>query len=139
MSENNKKMVRTHFEEVVTLGKVELIDTLYGENYVGHVMDSSMEIHGPQQCKQFVALRLMLTPDLRVTVLDQVAEGDRVATRLKIEVVSPADEQEEKPVYGMYFHRFADGLIIESWETWDSLTAKETLGLNLLEAASMNI
>ena len=137
--EQYKKMVRTHFEEVITNAKIELIDTLYAENFVAHVMDSSMEINGPEQYKQFVTLRLMHIPDLRITVLDQVAEGDRVAARWKAEVVSPANEQEKKAIHGMTFYRFADGLIVESWETWDSLTAMQTLGVNLLESASMNM
>ena len=137
--EQYKEMVRTHFEEVVSNAKVELIDTLYAENFVGHVMDSSMEINGTEQYKQFITLRLMHIPDLRITVLDQVAEGDRVASRWKAEVVSPANEQEKKAIHGMSFHRFAGGLIVESWETWDSLTAMQTLGVNLLESASMNM
>jgi predicted ester cyclase len=58
---------------------VALIDEIVAGDYVGHTPPN--DIHGPKGAKQFEVIRHKAIPDMQVTVEDQVAEADKVATR----------------------------------------------------------
>ena len=80
-AEHNKEKVRLFVEAVLNEGRLELIDELVGDDYVGHVPDTGEGVFGPQGLRRLVASRRGACPDLHVRILDQIAEDDRVATR----------------------------------------------------------
>jgi predicted ester cyclase len=79
MSEQNKRIARRAFEEVMSHGDLAIADEFYTADYIGH--SSIGDVIGPEGAKQFVSMLRGAFPDLEVTVEDQVAEGDRVVTR----------------------------------------------------------
>ena len=79
--EHNKEKVRLFVEAVLNEGRLELIDELVGDDYVGHLPDAEDGVFGPQGLRRLVAGRRSACPHLHVRILDQVAEEDRVATR----------------------------------------------------------
>jgi predicted ester cyclase len=122
-----------------------VVDQVYAVDYVAHVAGAPRDIEGPEQFKQFVALHMVLTSELSFSIEDQIAEGDRVATRWISTAIpasglvsAPGDTQEVE-VAGISIHRFADEKVVESWDNWDLLTVHQALGADVLESLSLSI
>jgi predicted ester cyclase len=82
--EANKAVVRRIYEEGYNRGDVSIYDELYQPNFVHH----SKTIHdiepGPAgEVESMIRFRRAI-PDVQFTILDQIAERDLVATRLRI-------------------------------------------------------
>ena len=84
MSEEIKALVRRQEEELFGRGNLELADEIYAPDYVGHDPSNPEEVRGLQAAKQAAADYRRAFPDLRVTVEDLIAEGDKVAARLRV-------------------------------------------------------
>ena len=89
-AEQNKEKVRLFVEAVLNEGRLELIDELVGDDYVGHVPDAGEGVFGPQGLRRLVASRRSACPGLHVRILDQIAEDDRVATHWRATSGAPA-------------------------------------------------
>src|SRR6266540_4169555 len=74
-TEENKAVVRRVFEEGTSQGNFSVFDELLAPNYVNHSLPAGMTL--PQVNQLYRAA----FPDLRVTIEDQLAEGDKVVTR----------------------------------------------------------
>ena len=145
MMDEQKNMIQRLFDEVWNKGNLSLVDQLYAPDYVAHVAGAPRDIEGPESFKQFVALHGVLTSELSFSIEDQIAEGDRVATRWVSTAVpasglvnTPGESQTVK-VVGISIHRFADGKIIESWDNWDMLTIQQALGADVFDSVSLSI
>jgi predicted ester cyclase len=74
-------------------------------------------------------------PDLRFTLEDLVAEGDRVAARYYWEGTQEGEFMGYRPtgqavrVGGMDFYRLRDGKIVEHWDRVDELGLLRQLGM----------
>src|SRR2546421_1614242 len=82
MSDQNKALARRSFEEVWNNGNLAVINELVAPNATFH--DASVpggKFTGPEGLKQFVQIYKGAFPDVRITINDQVAEGDKVVTR----------------------------------------------------------
>ena len=79
-SELNKRKVQLFVEAVLNDGRLELIDELVGDDYVGIVPCLEERVLGPQGLRRLVADRRSAHPGLHVRIVDQIAEEDRVAT-----------------------------------------------------------
>jgi hypothetical protein len=71
--EQNKAIVRRHIVDVLEQGHVELIDGYYAPD--GSVPDMDT----PQQYKDRVLWHHKVAPGYKITILDMVAEGDKVS------------------------------------------------------------
>jgi predicted ester cyclase len=78
-TEQNKRLVRRHYEEVLTKKDLSVVDQIYAEQV--RVGDASSLPRGT--FKSMAAMSTQAFPDLAVTVLDQITEGDKVVTRWK--------------------------------------------------------
>ena len=76
---SNKTIVRRIFEEGFNQNKPAVWDELIGPNYVNHNFPAPAP--GIEGFKMVVGMFLAGFPDLRITLDDVLAEGDRVATR----------------------------------------------------------
>ena len=81
MTQNIKQIVRKNFENVWNQGDVSAADQIYADTYVAHIANMASAISCAEDFIQFVALFRALSPGLSFTVEDQIAEGDKVATR----------------------------------------------------------
>ena len=79
-SEQNKAIVRRLFEEPWK-GNLKVVDELIDRKYVGYDPSNPEPLRGPDGFKEFVSEYRAAYPDVRITVNDQIAEGDKVATR----------------------------------------------------------
>lgn len=76
-TEENKALVRRHLKEVLEGGHVELIDSYYAPD--GSVAD----IDTPEQFRDRVLWHHKTCPGFKLTILDLMAEGDKVMAHLK--------------------------------------------------------
>lgn len=75
----NREVARTPLERVCSRGDMSLAPECYAEDFAEYV--GSLEYHGLDGVERSTALYRALFDDLAFNVVDQVAEGDRVASR----------------------------------------------------------
>ena len=80
-NDQNKALVRRYYEEVVSTGAVDEIDRYVAEDYV-EVHDNKRYPIGLEGAKEHLRGVRRTYPDLRLTVEQQVAEGEWVVSRV---------------------------------------------------------
>jgi predicted ester cyclase len=85
--------------------------------------------------KRTIELNRRAFPDLRLTVEDQVAEGDKVVTRWRGEMTHVGELGGVPPtgnrvtISGITIDRFGDGKIVEAWRSMDTLALLRGIGV----------
>ena len=135
MSEANKTVVRRWFEEVWNQGREETIDELFAENGIAYGLgDTEAPVQGPPGIKPFVRNLRGGLPDIRMTIEDITAEGDRVTVRVTAEGTHKGGQFGVAPtgrrirIAGMVVVRIANGQIVEGWNSWDQLGLLRQIG-----------
>lgn len=82
MSQQNKATIRRIREEVVGSQDLSALDGLYADNYQYHG-GTFGELTGPTAFKDLAQGMSAVLADYHERVLDQVAEGNRVVTRIE--------------------------------------------------------
>jgi predicted ester cyclase len=130
---DSKKIVRRLIEEPWK-GNLDVIDELVAPGYIGQAAAELEPIRGPQGLRTFVETYLTGFPDGSIIVDDQIAEGDKVATRWTGrgtqtgEIAGIAPTGKEVTVIGLTISRLEGDLVIEEWITWDTLGMLVQLG-----------
>ena len=132
--QENKVISRRTFEEIWNQGKLEAIEELYDADQVSHGL--GMEVPpGTAGIKQFISIYRTAYPDTHFTVEDQVAEGDKVATRWTAtgthrgELMGIAPTGKRVTVTGIAITRVTNGKIVETWNNFDALGQLQQLGV----------
>jgi len=136
MSEENKALFRRWFEEVWNKGRADAIDEMFDAEGVAHGLSdaSGAELRGPGHFREFQRSFRDAFPDIRVTVEDVIAEGDKVAGRCTARATHRSDSlgfattDREVDFGGMCIARVRDGKIVEAWNNFDFLTMYQQLG-----------
>ena len=134
-AEENKTVSRRVAQEIFNGGNLDLADELYAPNYVLHDPSLPEDLHGPEGIKQYAATSLGAFPDARVTVEDQVAEGDKVVNRWTATGTHTGDLMGMSPtgrrieISGITINRFSGGKIAEDWYQSDDLGMMQQLGV----------
>lgn len=121
--EQNKRIARRWFDEVINGRRVDVIDEIYAPEYVHH-FPGGREMDRAQT-RSFASTILEAFPDRVAEVDDQVAEGDRVVTRFtsrgtqQREFMGQAPSGETNTTVGICISRIRDGQIAEDWEIID--------------------
>ncbi len=116
-------------------GNLDLADELYAPDYVLHDPSLPEDLHGPEGLKQYAAMTLGAFPDARVTVEDQVAEGDKVVSRWTAtgtqtgELMGIAPTGRSIEISGITINRFSGGKIAEDWYQSEDLGMMQQLGV----------
>ena len=80
--EEMKRFVRNHFEQFVNRKNIAIGDVNFARGFVDHGADVPPGLPpGPEGAKQYVGSVLKRIPDMRVTIDDIIAEGDKVVVR----------------------------------------------------------
>jgi len=118
--EKNKALVR-RFWEAVARGDIDAIDELLAADFVDHSTLAGQE-PGREGYKQQVAEQHAALSDVRSTIEDQVAKGDKVVTRVTWRSIHDRGEyfglmprDKEVVVTAMAMHRIERGKIAEEW------------------------
>ena len=133
MSDANKTVSRRLTEEAFNQGNYDVIEELVAPTFVNHDPTTG-DTKGPQGTRELIEGYRSAFPDLKLTIEEQVAEGDLVATRWtargthKGELMGIAPTGKESTVTGMSIEKIKDGKIVESWNNWDTLGMMRQLG-----------
>ena len=132
MVAGNKAVVLRFVEEVVNRGDARLLADLVAARHVRHAPDG--DLYGPEGVRIDVAEWRSGFPDLRLEVEDQVAEGDRVASRFVLRgthrgpFLGVAPTGRPVAVAGVSIDRLAGGRLAESWISLDALGLLRQIG-----------
>jgi predicted ester cyclase len=117
-------VARKALEQVCARGDMELARECYAADFVDHV--NAVDLHGHEGIRRSTGLYRALFDDLRIRVLDQVSEADRVASRW---VMNGSNRGRHAEMTGITISRIGDGRIIEDWTAVDSLELLRQLGV----------
>ncbi|MFI1970035.1 cyclase [Streptomyces cinnamoneus] len=132
--EENKKLVRRFYAEI-DKGNVDVLDELVAEDYLDHSPPPFPGFPpGLTGLKQIFRLFWEATPGTH-EIEDQVAEGDKVATRLLCRGVHEGDlpgipaTGHPLTMTATVIHRIENGKLVEKWSDKDLLSFLQQLGV----------
>lgn len=133
MSDSNKAAVRRFFAEGVTQGRLDVVDELVSPDFIWHGPGGRV-ITGAAGLKELVGTYRRAFPNLTVAIEEQVAEGDRVATRFtasgthdgELDGVAPTGR--EVTIAALNTCRLDRGRFAEVWEVFDEMAMMQQIG-----------
>ncbi len=135
MSEENKALARRSWEVVTEASLDTLKDALaevYADDFV--LREAGEDVVGIEGLTQFVSMMRSAFPNLRITLEDDMAEGDKVVTRWigqgthQGELMGIAPTGNQVTMTGITMHRIEDTKIVEEWSNWDALGLMHQIG-----------
>ncbi len=135
MSEENKALARRSWE-VVAQGSLDTLEDALAEVYADDVIlhEAGEDIVGIEGLAQFVSMMRSALPDLRITLEDDMAEGDKAVTRWiaqgthQGELMGAAPTGNQVTATGITIHRIEEDKIVEEWSNWDALGMMQQVG-----------
>jgi predicted ester cyclase len=133
--ESNKALVRRLYEEGFNQGNLAAVDEFVAPDVVTHdpiILDAPT---GPDSIRGGIEMIRRAFPDFHVEVLDQLAEGDRVASFLSMSGTNTGNyrrggaTQKKGTMRAFFLWRIADGHLAESWGMADRFQFLQQLGI----------
>jgi steroid delta-isomerase-like uncharacterized protein len=128
--EENKALVRRFIEEIFEQGRLEAVDELCADHFIGHTWGNA-DKEGLRAAMARVAQGLA---DAKFRIEDEIGEGDLVAVRLTASA-RQVGEFMGMPATGrsyeigeIHIFRVRDGKVSEHWHQFDSAGLMEQLG-----------
>jgi steroid delta-isomerase-like uncharacterized protein len=130
----NKQIARRYWEELFSEGNLAVADEIIGPEWAIHNPAAPEPARGPEGARRVVALFRSAFPDLRFTIEEQVADGDKVLNRVTARGTHqgpfmglPATGN-PVVVSGLAIDRVVDGRLTERWGYVDTLALLRQLG-----------
>lgn len=128
--EKNKETVRRLYEDFLNTGKLELLDQVIAEDYMGIYGQK-----GPTAFADTIQALRQGFPDIQWTIEDLVAAGDRVAVRWtwqgthrgSFRGIPASQKQMTDKAIGIY--QLRDGKIVNAWIETDRLGFLQQIGV----------
>ena len=133
-AEGNKAVARRWFEELFNAQNLDVADEITAQDSVNHDPLLTHLPSGPEGDKYVVNLYHGSFPDARITIEDQIAEGDRVVTRWtgrgthRVEFMGVAPSDNRVEIAGVTINRISGGKIAETWTIYDALGLMQQIG-----------
>ena len=128
----NKALVTRYYDEVLNQRNLAALDDLLAPNFTSWLPDGIRL--GRAEYRDAVLASHQAFPDLVVEVLDQLAEGDKVATRWRASGTHrgpfagiPATGR-PVTITAIHLHRVTDAKLIEHWEEINLFRLMRQLG-----------
>jgi ketosteroid isomerase-like protein len=121
---DNRGVARMALEQVCARGDMTLAPQCYAEDFVDHV--GRITFRGLEGVRRSTALYRRLFDDLAFDVVDQVTEGDLVASRW---VLTGSNRGRPVRLWGITISRLREGRIVEDWSAFDGLELLRALGI----------
>jgi steroid delta-isomerase-like uncharacterized protein len=133
MSEENKAVARRFFE-IFEEGNVDALDEVVAPDAVDHDPYNPHANEGLEGAKKTIAMYREAFPDIHFEIAEQLADGDKVATRWEgtgthegtLMGIEPTGKR--STTRGIGIDRIEDGKIVESWNSWDVLGMMQSIG-----------
>jgi steroid delta-isomerase-like uncharacterized protein len=136
LSETNKTVSRRFFEEVFSKGNLAVADEIIVKDQVNSGPGNPPGLlPGREGTKQLVTMYRNAFPDVRFTIDEQIAEGDKVVTRWTAhgthqgELAGIPATGKSSTVTGIVVDRLVNGKIAESWGIFDEFGMMQQLGV----------
>src|SRR5215203_3812411 len=127
-AEENKAIFRRYVEEIPNQGNMKVADEIF-DRYIAHQPDGSTLERGPEDVKRFQREFHSAFPDFHINIEDQIAEGDKVVSRITVrgthqrEFRGMAPTGKEIEIKGVTIFRFSEeGKVVETWDSYDQLS-----------------
>jgi steroid delta-isomerase-like uncharacterized protein len=120
------------------------VDATSSADSIGHDPANPEDLVGPEAFKGLVQMYRDAFPDLRLTVDQQISDGDFVVTRWASAGTNTGSLAGMPPtgkstsITGITIDKVVDGKIVESWTQWDNLGLMQQLGVGAPTAAAAN-
>src|SRR5713101_1600985 len=135
----NKAVVGRYFEAARSNGDLTVVDEIYAHEFDVRTLDGPRKA-GPARQKDAITRWRRAFPDYRDTVVEMVAEGDRVAVQVvfsgthtglfEYESMGPwAPTGRSVRCWEFFVYRVIDGRIVEVSAVWDRLDFMRQLGI----------
>jgi len=131
--EENKAVIRRLVDEL-NKGNLAALDESLGDHFVRtNPNQPDMDKEG---YKEFMGMINDAIPDIQCTIVDMVAEGDKVAYRTTItgthkgNMMGIAPTGNQLKITEDYFSRFEGGKIVEHSNLFDALSFYQQLGIS---------
>ena len=127
--EANKAVRRRLYEEVWNQGNLDVIDEIYAPEHTYGIYGSA------EVFKQYVMMTRAAFPDVHITINDEIAQGDLVATMVTATGTHTGEFMGIPPTgvvgarTGIAIARVVDGKINMVWENHDELGMMQMLGV----------
>ena len=134
MSIEENKALLHRFYEGISEGNLTVVDELIADDVVDHSPFAPGQVPGRQGTLELFTMIRTAFPDLRITVEDMVAEGDKVVVRgtfggtHKGEFMGIAPTGKQITVGLIEIQRITGGKMVEHWNVVDSLGMMQQLG-----------
>jgi steroid delta-isomerase-like uncharacterized protein len=133
-TEQNKKLLRKAVEEIWNKGNFDRLKELVSADFVIHFPRPGEDIRGPENVKHFYTELRNAFPDIHFTIVDQIAEGDKIVTHWSA-TGTHKGEFKNIPTTGkrvtfnaMDIDKISDGKFVECWTNVDELGLMQQLG-----------
>lgn len=133
MKTNSKETVRLLIEEVFNKGNLNVLNEVVHKNY--NYQSPTVSMEGIDDLRAFATAFRSAFPDLHVGIDEQIAENEKVCTRITMTGTHqgdflglPATEKSVK-LQGVVISQLEEGLILKEWELLDQLTLLQQLGI----------
>jgi steroid delta-isomerase-like uncharacterized protein len=129
----NKARMREFWERGWNGGDISAVDDFYAPAYFRNSVDP--ETRDREYLKENILSLRTAFPDFHSTIVDFVAEDDRLVTRWTAEGTHRGVFLGFPPTgtpittSGVVISRFSDGLVVEDWATWNALDVLRDLGV----------
>lgn len=110
-----KRFVAGHFDDFVNKKHSDAALRNFSPDFLDHDEAGGPAV-GPEAAKSMMERAYKMWPNLRVEILDIVAEGDRVVVRNRWSGTHQADGTPFE-FHGFVMWRFANRMIVERWAT----------------------
>ena len=133
MSEENKVLNRRIFEAIGNKN-LDALDELIAADTVDHVLPPELP-PGLDGQKAFIGMFISAFPDIKMTVEDEIAEGDKVVTRWTAagthtgELMGIPATGKQVTMKGVDINRFSGGKNVEHWGQLDQMGLMQQLGV----------
>ncbi len=133
-TDQNKAIVHRMAEEGLGKNNWNIVVETFAPNYVDHQPTPPGQPSGLEGFKQFTTSFRAAFPDLRYTIDDEIAEGDKVVQRvtghgtMKGAFAGMPATNKYATWSEIHISRLKDGKIVEHWATVDQLGMLQQLG-----------
>jgi len=133
-TETNKAIVRRFTEQVWNAGRLDLIDEFFTEDFVEYIVGMPSR-SGREAVRESIAISRNAFPDLKISIEDEIADGDKVVTRWTMRGTQLGDLEgipatgKQVTQSGMSILRLTNARIAELWGYLDNLGLMQQLGV----------
>lgn len=131
-NEQNKAIAHRFIQELFTEGKVDEAKNFVTPDIIYHGLE---ELRGLEDFKKWIIEDRKTFPDLEVTIVEDMAEGNNVAVRWTLKATHEGDfaglpaSHKKFEAHGAEIFHFENSKIKEAWTIFDALAPALRLGV----------